>query len=423
MIPAHSPNSIYDHFILYIFYRQRMVILISDLVYVDSKTMEIISYFSPCPAAVNTKKHGQQGELPIFSSITTAVPVDEPLAPVFATRRKIAFHTMQKNIKMIAKPILFLYGIFLLFYGGVLLFAHFTRPAPVLDLAYLPSAELETLNTAMSDFVISMVEQAQTEAIPAEMLETLRPVYTEPVSYSQYRVKTGDTISEISHRFGLKNISTLISVNEIDNTRLLRSGQTLKIPSMDGVLHIADSGDSLEGISARYGVTVEDILDVNDLTEAALNVGQKLFIPGAVMDKQALRKALGELFAKPLSCSYRITSYFGPRADPFTGVASSHTGIDMAVPQGTPIKAAMGGKIAAVGFTNVYGYYVIINHENGYQTLYAHMLRKSPVNVGQRVSQGEQIGLVGSTGYSTGPHLHFTVYKNGKLIDPLSVLK
>ena len=95
----------------------------------------------------------------------------------------------------------------------------------------------------------------------------------------------------------------------------------------------------------------------------------------------------------------------------------------MAVPQGTPIKAAMGGKIAAVGFTNVYGYYVIINHENGYQTLYAHMLRKSPVNVGQRVSQGEQIGLVGSTGYSTGPHLHFTVYKNGKLIDPLSVLK
>ena len=73
MIPAHSPNSIYDHFILYIFYRQRMVILISDLVYVDSKTMEIISYFSPCPAAVNTKKHGQQGELPIFSSITSII--------------------------------------------------------------------------------------------------------------------------------------------------------------------------------------------------------------------------------------------------------------------------------------------------------------------------------------------------------------
>ena len=289
-------------------------------------------------------------------------------------------------------------------------------------------AEIESsINTLVKD---------NEEALKSTEIKKLFDVIaTNLAVFSKEVVSQKDALTEITLRLEslrtddtnkndiIKNISTLISVNEIDNTRLLRSGQTLKIPSMDGVLHIADSGDSLEGISARYGVTVEDILDVNDLTEAALNVGQKLFIPGAVMDKQALRKALGELFAKPLSCSYRITSYFGPRADPFTGVASSHTGIDMAVSQGTPIKAAMGGKIAAVGFTNVYGYYVIINHENGYQTLYAHMLRKSPVNVGQRVSQGEQIGLVGSTGYSTGPHLHFTVYKNGKLIDPLSVLK
>ena len=83
----------------------------------------------------------------------------------------------------------------------------------------------------------------------------------------------------------------------------------------------------------------------------------------------------------------------------------------------------MSGKIIAVGFTNVYGNYVIIDYENGYQTLYAHMYKPCPLKKGQRVNQGTQIGQVGNTGYSTGPHLHFTVYKNGKLIDPLTVLK
>ena len=135
------------------------------------------------------------------------------------------------------------------------------------------------------------------------------------------------------------------------------------------------------------------------------------------------QKAMGELFIWPLSGGYRISSRFGPRLDPFTGVPSSHTGIDLAITQGTPIKAAMSGKIAVVGYTNVYGNYVIIDHENGYQTLYAHMQKPAPVKKGQRVAQGTKIGLVGNTGYSTGPHLHFTVYKNGKLIDPETVLK
>ena len=94
----------------------------------------------------------------------------------------------------------------------------------------------------------------------------------------------------------------------------------------------------------------------------------------------------------------------------------------MACPTGTPIYAAMSGKVVVAGWSNVFGNYVIINHENGYQTLYGH-LSKRIAQQGQRVSQGTRIGLAGSTGYSTGPHLHFTVYKNGKLVDPLTLLK
>ncbi|MBR4448746.1 MAG: M23 family metallopeptidase, partial [Treponema sp.] len=86
------------------------------------------------------------------------------------------------------------------------------------------------------------------------------------------------------------------------------------------------------------------------------------------------------------------------------------------------IYSAMSGKVVYVGWSNIFGNYVIINHGNGYQSLYGHM-SKTLCRTGKTVAQGEKIGLVGSTGYSTGPHLHFTVYKNGKLVDPMTLLK
>jgi len=242
------------------------------------------------------------------------------------------------------------------------------------------------------------------------------------VSYQTYKVKSGDSISTISRKFGLTNISTLIAVNGIDNVRTLREGQKLKVPSMDGLVHRVKKGESLTGIAGKYNVSLEKLCDTNDLTTQVLFAGQELFIPGARLDSSELKKAMGELFANPISASYRLTSRFGPRSDPFTGVASNHTGIDMACPKGTPISATMSGKVVYVGWSNVFGNYVIINHGNGYQSLYGHM-SKATCKTGQTVNQGTKIGLVGSTGYSTGNHLHFTVYKNGKLVDPLLLIK
>ena len=194
------------------------------------------------------------------------------------------------------------------------------------------------------------------------------------------------------------------------------------MPSIDGLIYTVQKGNSIQGISAKYNVTLEDLLDVNELESSELQVGQRLFIPGARLDNETLHNALGDRFIVPISAGYRLTSKFGRRADPFTGAISNHTGIDMACPTGTPIYASMSGKVAFVGYSNIFGNYVIINHSKGYQTLYAHM-SKIEAKKGQWVSQGTKIGLVGSTGYSTGPHLHFTVYKNGKLVDPLSLLK
>ena len=250
---------------------------------------------------------------------------------------------------------------------------------------------------------------------------TITNVFLRAVEYSDYVVKSGDNITNISRKFGLSNISTLISVNNIENVRKLQVGQKLKIPSMDGVSYKVIEGDSLASISSKYGISVEDILDANDMTSDIIHPGTVLFVPGGKLDSTTLKKSLGELWIKPLSVNYRITSEFGYRADPFTGVRSYHTGIDLAVSAGTSIRASMGGKVSTAGWSNTYGNYVIISHDNGYQTLYAHM-QKYTVKKGETVNQGQTIGYVGSTGYSTGPHLHFSVYKNSQLVSPTSIL-
>lgn len=304
--------------------------------------------------------------------------------------------------------------------------AYYSGLGSNVELEYLSPQEIEVLDKVMNDFALlqtDKVDAAGNLLVDGQALTIADINLSQPVTYSEYTIKNGDTISGISQKFGLTNISTLIAVNDIGNVRQIRAGQKLKIPSTDGLIHTVKQGDSIESLSVRYGTPVENILDVNNLDSVTLKEGQQLFIPGARLSVTDLKKAMGELFILPLSGRYRISSSFGNRQDPFTGVASFHTGVDLAIAQGTPIKAAMSGKVAAVGYTNVYGNYVIIDHENGYQTLYAHMYKPSPLSKGTRVAQGTQIGMVGSTGYSTGPHLHFTVYKNGKLIDPMTVLK
>ena len=316
-------------------------------------------------------------------------------------------------------------GIFISF-AIINIFSYSQSIAKPLTLQYMSPQEIEVLDSAMEKFALVLSDEIDSNG---NLLENHQPItindinLREPVTFKTYSVGKGDTISGITRKFGLTNISTLIGINDIGNVRHIKVGQTLTIPSIDGLTYVVQPNDTIAGLSVRYKIPVEDILDTNDLSSSTLLEGQKLFIPGAKLDSAYLRKAMGELFTYPLSGKWRLTSKFGKRRDPITGVPSSHTGIDLAIAEGTPIKAAMSGKVLAIGFTNVYGNYIILDHENGYQTLYAHMQKPSPLKKGQNVNQGMKIGQVGNTGYSTGPHLHFTVYKNGKLIDPHSVLK
>lgn len=236
---------------------------------------------------------------------------------------------------------------------------------------------------------------------------------------STYTVARNDTLDAISRRYGLR-MDTLISVNGLGDARRIIAGSTLKVPNIDGVVHTVKKGESLAGIAAAKGISVLDIVDANDLASQTIQPGQSLFIPGARLSSYDLKKALGQLVIWPISG--RISSSFGYRPNPFTGVRQFHNGLDIVGPLNSKVKAAMDGKVAETGYSAVFGNFVILSHPEGYQTLYAH-LNKISVKAGASISQGSTVGLLGSTGYSTGPHLHFGVFKRGAAMDPLKLLK
>jgi murein DD-endopeptidase MepM/ murein hydrolase activator NlpD len=236
---------------------------------------------------------------------------------------------------------------------------------------------------------------------------------------SSYRVKRGDMIGDLAREFGL-NQDTLISYNNIKNTRLLQIGQTLKIPNQDGILHKVKKGDTLSNLAGTYKTDEESIKIVNELFSDSIRQGTGLFIPGARLDWVNLQEINGDLFIWPIS-GY-ITSPYGYRSSPFTGVRQFHSGIDIGAGSGTPIKTAMSGRVIVAGWSNIYGNYVVVSHHSGYRTLYGHM-SLIRVKSGQYVSTGQRIGDVGSTGLSTNPHLHFTVYKNGVTVNPRALMK
>lgn len=339
----------------------------------------------------------------------------------------LALDFVQEKIVEYSKWILlFLASVFIVVFGSMKISSYILEKENFADCLLLPSESEETIESLYQRVVnlaLSENPEYNSDGSLIGMDNIDGNIFIgQPVSYQTYKVLEGDTISGITKKFGLRNISTLIAVNDISNVRQLCAGKKISIPSMDGILYTIQNGNSLAGISAKFGVTLEDLVDVNELESGNLYAGQKLFIPGAKMDADSLREALGERFKLPIYGKYKISSYFGPRMDPIKRVPSNHSGVDFACPTGTPIHCVGNGTVQYVGESRVFGLYAIVSHSGGYQTLYAHM-SKITCKKGQQLAQGATVGLVGSSGYSTGPHLHLSVYKNGKLINPFSLIK
>jgi murein DD-endopeptidase MepM/ murein hydrolase activator NlpD len=272
------------------------------------------------------------------------------------------------------------------------------------------SGEIENISSPAPQDEAAETLAVVEEEIPLDLLEGFR--------WSSYQVKKGDSVSKIAAAFSL-SMDAVIASNEISNARRLPEGKILRIPNMDGIPYIVKKGDSISKISKSMGVPLNAILDANDIRSNDIQTGETLFIPGARLAPEALKRALGELMVYPVRG--RLTSGFGWRNDPISGVRRYHAAIDLAAGMGTPVKAVMDGAVSVVGYNPTFGKFVIVSHYGGYQSMYAH-LSAAPVKQGDRVIQGGKIGEVGNTGYTTGPHLHFAVYRNGRALNPLDLI-
>ncbi len=263
----------------------------------------------------------------------------------------------------------------------------------------------------------------------------------------QYRIRKGDNLWSIARRHGADHRS-IIHINRINSPEMLREGNQIQIPTRNGVSYIIKRGDTLKSIAAMHRVAPQKITAQNSIHNARLKVGQSVFIPDAQKPviprqmavarnqsnrnmiaparKEAPRPEAPQPRIAPVSpdrialnwpLQGSITSSFGTRTNPLTRERSFHTGIDIGVPIGTEVRAAEKGKVLFSGWKDSYGNMVIIRHERGYITVYAHN-KKNIVSENDDVNRGDLIALSGMTGSVTGPHLHFELRKHLTPLNP-----
>ncbi len=249
---------------------------------------------------------------------------------------------------------------------------------------------------------------------------------------TQYRVVGGDTVSSIAQKFGV-SIDTIVWENSLKSVDAIKPGQILRVLPSTGVRYKVSRGETIYSIAKKHQVDAQNIIDYpfNTFTDDetfALAAGQELMIPDGIKPKEVVIET-GRYLARTVAPIPGVVGE-GNFIWPTNGHISQrsswyHRAVDIANKSNPNIVAAQGGTVVTAGWSGGgYGNFVVINHGNGYQTLYAHMLNNSiVVRPGDRVSQGQKLGVMGSTGRSTGTHLHFEIKTDKGNLDPLAVLK
>jgi len=242
--------------------------------------------------------------------------------------------------------------------------------------------------------------------------------------FTVYSVQKGDNLWKLAKKYGY-SVHTIIGTNPQLTTYDVFVNQKILIPSSGGSLHPVQENDTWETIAEKYDIAADE-LRLKNFGIFELKAGEYVFVPERrpaidLMNEQMReRYAMRSLFTSPLGG--RLTSTFGKRVHPTTGQMGMHGGIDIAVPSGTWVGAAADGVVTLASTdASHYGTAVFIDHKNGYVTHYGH-LSSINVRVGQKVRANQLIAKSGATGRVTGPHLHLTIQKDGKSIDPLKFL-
>ncbi|TXJ31358.1 M23 family metallopeptidase [Brachyspira aalborgi] len=240
------------------------------------------------------------------------------------------------------------------------------------------------------------------------------------VKYEEYTIGEGENLTTISRKIGV-NLDTLVSVNKITNANKLKPGQKIIIPNRNGLLYTIKQNENIEEVANKYDIQLNRILAFNKIDEISdIEIGDDIFLPGAKYTLDERIEKFGQMFSLPVTVT-RISSLFGYRVHPITKVRTKHTGVDIPGSLNTPVYAARKGKVIFAGYSGGYGNLVIVRHDKGYTTYYGH-LNKITTKIGANVGVGVMIGRMGSTGNSTGSHLHFEVRRNGEALNPIDFI-
>jgi LysM repeat protein len=272
--------------------------------------------------------------------------------------------------------------------------------------------------------------------IPGAVLPTSdnTTVFSGRTEVTNHKVESGEVIGQIAEKYGI-SVATILWANNLSSRSIIRPGDELAILPTTGVLHKVKSGETISRIARKYDTDSDKIIKFNKLKNdgSDIVIGEKLIIPEGVQPRTAVRSykptktpfsnkvapapsvnsPAGSGYLWPSSVTY-ISQYYGWR----------HTGLDIAGPIGSPLYATKAGTVikSQCGWNGGYGCYVIVDHGGGVQSVYAHASQLY-VSYGEKVARGQTVALMGSTGRSTGPHIHFEIRVNGRRMNPLQYIR
>lgn len=258
----------------------------------------------------------------------------------------------------------------------------------------------------------------------------------------EHTVQTGETISTIAAKYGISS-NTILWENSLSETSYIQPGDTLTILAVSGVSHTIKSGDTVLALADTYDVEAEEIVRENNLKDSSdITIGDTLIIPGGT--KQITPAPATSTPSSRLATVTNSISAPATTATPSTPTVADapastsgsfqwptnttrisqyygyyHTGLDIDGDFGDPVWAAQSGTVVFAGYNGGYGLSVVVDHGGGVQTRYAHM-QKIYVQNGQSVSRGQTLGEEGSTGRSTGAHIHYEIMVNGRFVNPFT---
>ncbi|MDP3900618.1 MAG: peptidoglycan DD-metalloendopeptidase family protein [bacterium] len=291
--------------------------------------------------------------------------------------------------------------------------------------------QLEIKSTEEADLTETDSTVQGGSAVISPNIAKTKKVQRERKTIVYHTVQPNDTISTISQQYDV-SVATILWENDLNSYSIIRPGQRLAILPISGISYLVAKGDTMTAIAGKYDVEQEEILEFNNIIDSAyLKIGQKIIIPGGqkkyiaqtstqYSGLDALKSLVTPKSAQPAPGNkmnwptegHRITQYYNWQ----------HYAVDIANKIGTPIYAADAGTVESAGWGTGYGNQIVIDHGGGKKTRYAHA-SKLFVAVGDEITKGQTIAAMGSTGNSTGSHVHFEVIINGRKYNPLDYIR